>query len=117
MDGEFLFSAFSLHDQKPETSNSAISSFILDHAAIFEPPGTALSRKNNSLTLQYYHLLLSDLGFATETDMALPPTSLLFKPAIAFLASSSESISTKPKPRLRPVSRSLITLADDTEPN
>ncbi len=38
-------------------------------------------------------------------------------PLIAACASASEPISTKPKPLDRPLSRSIITLADVTAPN
>ena len=38
-------------------------------------------------------------------------------PLMAACASASVPISTKPKPFERPVSRSIMTLADVTEPN
>ena len=38
-------------------------------------------------------------------------------PLMAAWASASEPISTKPKPFERPVSRSIMTLAEATEPN
>ena len=40
-----------------------------------------------------------------------------FMPLMPDCASASEPISTKPKPLERPVSRSIITLADVTVPN
>src|ERR1700712_2524744 len=61
--------------------------------------------------------VLSSLSFATETDIARPSTSLLLRPNIASFPSSSEAISTKPKPRERPLSLSIITLAELTVPN
>src|SRR5690606_14661654 len=45
-----------------------------------------------------------------------PPSSLPLRAASAALPSSSFSNSTKPKPLLRPVSRSLTTTADATVP-
>src|SRR5439155_3989723 len=65
----------------------------------------------------FHHLLLSAFfSFATETDIALPSISLLLRPWIASLASLSSAISTNPKPRLRPDSLSVITLAEETVP-
>src|SRR5882724_33210 len=48
-------------------------------------------------------------GLASFTVSARPPESLPFNAAIAFSASSSLGICTKPKPRDRPVSRSVAT--------
>src|SRR5262249_11331899 len=48
--------------------------------------------------------------------MARPCTSLPFSSAIARSASLAELISTKPKPRERPVTRSVITAADSQGP-
>jgi hypothetical protein len=48
-------------------------------------------------------------GLASLTVSARPPESLPFSAAIAFSASSSLGIWTKPKPRDRPVSRSVAT--------
>ena len=42
---------------------------------------------------------------------------LLSNPLIAALASASESISTKPNPLLCPDNLSVITFADETDPN
>src|ERR1700680_3544833 len=61
-------------------------------------------------------LLLSSLSRATVTEIALPSISLLLRPVIAALPSSSDGISTNPKPRDLPVSLSIIILADATWP-
>src|SRR5215217_2703496 len=55
-------------------------------------------------------------GLASLTLSARPPTSLPLNCSIAAFASSSVDISTKAKPLERPVSRSSITLADETVP-
>src|SRR5213593_3426271 len=55
--------------------------------------------------------LLSERSRASLTLMFLPRRSLPLSSAMARCASSSEPISTKPKPRERPVIRSLITEA------
>lgn len=57
------------------------------------------------------------LSSATRTAIARPATSFPLRPSMAALAASSSAISTKPKPRERCVSRSVIILADDTSPN
>ena len=54
-------------------------------------------------------------SLASLTRRGRPPTSLPFSSAMAFCASLS-GISTNPKPRERPVSRSVITAADCTSP-
>ena len=84
---------------------------------------------DNNLMGDDYHLLLyppppplelldplSSLSFATETEIALPSISLLFKFFMASLPSSSEEISTKPNPRYLPVALSVITFAEVTSP-
>src|SRR5215831_4285815 len=48
--------------------------------------------------------------------MRRPSNSVPFSLATASLASSAVAISTNPNPRDRPVSRSVTTLADSTEP-
>src|SRR5206468_7934771 len=55
-------------------------------------------------------------GLATSTLIRRPSSSVLFRRATASLASSVVAISTNPKPRDRPVSRSVTTLADSTVP-
>ena len=54
-------------------------------------------------------LLRSGRGRASFTFRARPPTSFPSSAAMAWVASSSLVISTKAKPRGRPVSRSVIT--------
>ena len=54
---------------------------------------------------------LATRGLASLTVRRRPSCSFSFNPWIAAWAWSSESISTKPKPLLRPVSRSVITWA------
>ena len=56
-------------------------------------------------------------GRASLTVSGRPPMSAPFIPAIAARPSSAFGISTKPKPRDRPVSRSWMTCADSTVPN
>lgn len=56
-------------------------------------------------------------GLASLTVSGRPSTSAPFMPAIAACASLSLLISTKPKPRERPVSRSMMTCAESTDPN
>src|SRR5262249_60034819 len=51
----------------------------------------------------------SSRGLASLTVRARPPIWWPFSAAIAAFASASDPISTKPKPLLRPVSRSMIT--------
>src|SRR5882724_3711361 len=55
-------------------------------------------------------------GFASFTFKFRPLISLPLNCATAASPASFEAISTKPKPRERPVSRSSITLADSTVP-
>src|SRR3989344_6093590 len=55
-------------------------------------------------------------GRASETVSMRPPKSLPFHIAIAPSAPASSAISTKPKPRERPVSRSVTMLAEATSP-
>src|SRR5574341_1608980 len=55
-------------------------------------------------------------GLASLTFSARPPTSLPLNCSIAAVASSGVDISTKAKPRERPVMRSSTTLADSTVP-
>src|SRR5436305_11815298 len=55
-------------------------------------------------------------GLASLTVSARPPDSLPFNAAMAFSASSSFVIETKPNPRDRPVSRSVARLALSTVP-
>src|SRR3990167_6123703 len=55
-------------------------------------------------------------GRASETVSMRPPKSLPFHMAIAPSAPASSAISTKPKPRERPVSRSVTMLAEATSP-
>src|SRR5437667_3231358 len=56
------------------------------------------------------------MGRASFTVSARPLTSVPFNCEIAFSALSSP-IATKPKPLDRPVSRSVMILADSTSPN
>lgn len=56
-------------------------------------------------------------ALAWETEIALPPNSFWWRFFMASSASVSLSISTKPNPRLFPVVRSMITLAELTCPN
>ena len=58
----------------------------------------------------------SSRGRASLTTIARPSRAWPFMPLMAACASGSEPISTKPKPFERPVSRSIMTLADDTVP-
>lgn len=55
-------------------------------------------------------------GRASLTVSGRPSRSAPFMPAMASRASVSLDISTKPKPRDRPVSRSMITCAESTLP-
>jgi hypothetical protein len=61
-------------------------------------------------------LSLGACGLASDTAIALPSRFWPLSLAIAFLASSSDPISTNPKPFDLPVILSLITLADTTVP-
>ena len=56
------------------------------------------------------------MGLAKFTVKVRPSSSLPANISIAFLASSTVLISTKPKPLERPESRSVMTLADSTVP-
>src|SRR6266545_4974878 len=58
----------------------------------------------------------SSRGLASFTVKLRPFKSLPLNSSIAFCPSSLEAISTKPKPRERPVSRSSTTVADSTVP-
>ena len=58
----------------------------------------------------------SSIGFASFTVSFRPPKSFPFNISIAFVASSSEDISIKPKPRERPESLSMIIVAEVTVP-
>ena len=60
--------------------------------------------------------LRSSRGFASFTFKARPPTSFPFKAVIAAWAALSSAISTKPKPRGRPVSRSVMIWMRSTTP-
>lgn len=53
---------------------------------------------------------------ALSTLIARSSSSKPFSALIAFRAADSSGISTKPKPRERPVSRSVMMLAEDTSP-
>ncbi len=55
-------------------------------------------------------------GVALSTRMLRPSRLVLFRAPSARSASSEVAISTKPKPRDRPVSRSVMTAADSTTP-
>src|SRR5687768_11094102 len=57
------------------------------------------------------------IGLASLTVIGRPPQSAPLNLLIAFCASSSLDISTKPKPLLRPVSRSVMILALSTVPH
>src|SRR5262249_40821308 len=61
--------------------------------------------------------LLGSIGRASLTVNARPSCSVPFNLAMASFASASVDISTKPKPLLRPVSRSVMIFADSTVPN
>src|SRR3990172_8248374 len=54
--------------------------------------------------------------FATSTLIWRPSSEVPFSRDTASLASSAVAISTNPNPRERPVSRSVTTLADSTDP-
>ena len=58
----------------------------------------------------------SVLGRASFTFRERPPTCVPFSAAIAFSPSSAFVISTKPKPRERPVSRSVMIATRSTGP-
>jgi hypothetical protein len=66
--------------------------------------------------LREKELSLGACGLASDTATALPSRFWPFNLAIAVLASSSDAISTNPKPFDLPVILSLITLADTTDP-
>src|SRR5207245_5881189 len=55
-------------------------------------------------------------GFATSTLISRPSSSVPFSRRTASLASSEAVISSNPKPRDRPESRSVTTLAESTPP-
>src|SRR5580704_7466086 len=61
--------------------------------------------------------LRSVLGRASFTLMVRPPTDDPFNAVMAFSPSSLLAISTKPNPRDRPVSRSVMMLTRSTCPN
>src|SRR5262245_18659136 len=58
----------------------------------------------------------SERALASVTVRFRPWTARPFRPAIAFWASAFDAISTKPKPRERPLSRSVTTEADSQVP-
>src|ERR1041384_2064346 len=58
----------------------------------------------------------SSRGLARFTVSARPPSSLPFRAAMAFWASSGEPIVTKANPRGRPVARSIMRLVSTTLP-
>ncbi len=51
------------------------------------------------------------------TTIERPSRGWPFMAFIAAVASAEDDISTKPKPFERPVSRSIMTLAEETRPN
>jgi hypothetical protein len=59
----------------------------------------------------------SPFGRASFTFSVRPPICVPFSALIAFSPSSLLVISTKPKPRERPVSRSVMMLTRSTDPN
>src|SRR6476661_3897761 len=85
---------------------------------------TICRKEENDFLIYHYHFFLPpelllplfSLSLATVTDIGLPSISLLSRFFMASFASLEDSISTNPKPRLRPVSRSVITFAEDTVP-
>ncbi len=77
----------------------------------------AISEYATGTTKTNRMVLSRAFSLATVTDIDLPSISFLSSPFIASLASVLDSISTKPNPRLLPVSLSVMTFADETAPN
>src|SRR4051812_11103159 len=84
-------------------------------------PLPTIQKKGRTVCSSYndHHFVLLgrlSLSLATVTELNLPSISLPFNLLMAWSASVEELISTNPNPRLLPVSRSVITLADETWP-
>ena len=94
-------------------------------AFLRKPPPPSPAGKSTALSKsgEGRSTLLPALSGRSESIPVAPVTAALigavttpFNALIAFRAADSSGISTKPKPRERPVSRSVMMLAEDTSP-
>ena len=61
-------------------------------------------------------LYYSAFGRAKDTEIVRPSIMVPSRASMAAVAPASSAYSTNPNPRLRPVSRSVITRAETTDP-